>query len=529
MGCGPGVGFQLCPLPSRGGWVTPGASDKRTPPPTRAGFFNTSRPATISSVQCITRVAAVAGSTRLAIRPSSASHGAGRCTTMRASSSTAPNSTAAVVATVESDRPPTSAWRGKDGAAIATAMSANISRPSKTRSTAIDASDVVKRTGSWRVATYARATSPAGAGNRLFAMKPIAVACQSGSEGNRWPSISRRIRRQRIVRSGNVAVASTTAARTNRGPAWRASSHPCRRSMRWSTQASNATLTASPRSQAPRPAPPAPQRRLLLGFDGEDNEVADFVDDRAEALAARALCGFSQFLRALAGPGSLVEQPPDIDWFSVGSAGHQFCQGRGRACLVTGSRCREHFAGLAELGGEVRRLIHRDPTRHRFPRGLRKFRDTFGDRSATSGAEHAECAGKRMRAQLALRGTRRALQRVGGLTQMLAVTDQLQAAQRRRARGRGRRSAPHDRPQRLDRDDVRLAVHEFHEQPGEPAELGALGIGAAALRDFARGVRDRRRRHLEQLGDHVAPTLRRVSGCAVQLTDRPFDAFEQIG
>src|SRR6266566_5007924 len=256
-------------------------------------------------------------------------------------------------------------------------------------------------------------------------MKPIAVACQSGSEGNLWPSISRRIRRQRIVRSGNVAVASATAARSNSASAWRASSQTCRRSMRWSTQASNATLTTSPKSQAPR------QRRLLLGFDGEDNEVADFVDDRAEALAARALCGFSQFLRALAGTCSLVEQPPDIDWFSVGSAGNQFFQrrwsdprgdhalidhprahdvgrrfganpnrfshwsrparaigwprgggrrarsrwwstgqkgfdghgvpatkasyrdrhrrqGRRRACLVTGSRCREHFAGPAE-------------------------------------------------------------------------------------------------------------------------------------------------------------------------------------
>src|SRR5712691_2153272 len=305
--------------------VSHSASDQRTTPPNRAGLFNTSRPATIPSVQCITRAADVAGSTRFAIRPSSASQGAGRCTTVRASSSTAPNSTAAVVATVESDRPPTSAWRGKDGAAIASAMSANIIRPSKTRSTPIDASDVVKRTGSWRVATYARATSPARAGSRLFAMKPIAVACQSGSEGNLWPSTSRRIRRQRIVRSGNVAVASTTAARSNRGLAWRASSHTCRRSMRWSTQASNATLTASPRSQAPRPAP---QRRLLLGFDGEDNEVADFVDDRAEALAARALCGFSQLLRALAGTCSLVEQPPDVDWFSVGSAGNQFFQRR---------------------------------------------------------------------------------------------------------------------------------------------------------------------------------------------------------
>ena len=76
--------------------------------------------------------------------------------------------------------------------------------------------------------------------------------------------------------------------------------------MRWSTQASNATLTTSPMSQAPR------QRRLLLGFDGEDNEVADFVDDRAEALAARPLCGFAEFLGALPGAGPLIEEAPDV-------------------------------------------------------------------------------------------------------------------------------------------------------------------------------------------------------------------------
>lgn len=47
----------------------------------------------------------------------------------------------------------------------------------------------------------------------------------------------------------------------------------------------------SPMSQAPF------QRLLegigLVGFDGEDNEIADFVDDRAEVVAARALGDFA--------------------------------------------------------------------------------------------------------------------------------------------------------------------------------------------------------------------------------------------
>src|SRR2546421_650790 len=205
--------------------VSQSANDQTTTPANRTGLLSTSRPATIPSAQCVTRAAALAGSNRLVIRSSSASHGAGRWTTMRASTNTAPNSTAALVATVDSDRPPTSACRGNDGAPIANAMSASIMSPSKTRSTPIDASDVVKRTGSWRVATYARATSPARAGNKLFAMKPIAVACQSGTQANRWPSTSRRISRHRIVRSGNVAVASATAARRSKGSAWRGVSH----------------------------------------------------------------------------------------------------------------------------------------------------------------------------------------------------------------------------------------------------------------------------------------------------------------
>src|SRR6266511_2078942 len=67
---------------------------------------------------------------------------------------------------------------------------------------------------------------------------------------------------------------------------------------------------ASPISQAPL------QRFWLLGFDGEDNEIADFVDDRAEAFAARALSRLAQLLRALAGTGPLVEERADVDGLS---------------------------------------------------------------------------------------------------------------------------------------------------------------------------------------------------------------------
>src|SRR2546425_2020709 len=98
-------------------------------------------------------------------------------------------------------------------------------------------------------------------------MNPIVVACHSGSNGKRWPSTPRRIRRQRMARTGNVTVATATA---------RSSSHPLaccayvqtfRGSILYSTQTSNAALMASPISQAPL------QRFVLLGFDGEDNEI----------------------------------------------------------------------------------------------------------------------------------------------------------------------------------------------------------------------------------------------------------------
>ena len=42
-------------------------------------------------------------------------------------------------------------------------------------------------------------------------------------------------------------------------------------------------------------------------------------------------------------------------------------------------------------------------------------------------------------------------------------------------------------------------------------------------------MRNRGGRHLEQLGDQISPTRRRVSRGAVELTDRALDPFQQVG
>ena len=83
----------------------------------------------------------------------------------------------------ETDVRPMSAWWGKADEPIATAIKLTSINPSNTRSTPTEARAVEKRTGNWRDATYARANSPARTGRRLFAMKPIAVACQSAPSG----------------------------------------------------------------------------------------------------------------------------------------------------------------------------------------------------------------------------------------------------------------------------------------------------------------------------------------------------------
>src|SRR6266446_2117899 len=113
---------------------------------------------------------------------------------------------------------------------------------------------------------------------------------------------------------------------------------------------------------------------------------------------------------------------------------------------------------------------------------------------------------------------------------MLPVAHQLETAERRwpGTFAAGRRAASDDRCHGLDGNDVGLAVHELYQQPRELAELRAFGIGAAALGDFTGCVRDRRRRHLEQLGDRVADAGGWCATGPADLADRLLDSFEEI-
>ena len=88
-----------------------------------------------------------------------------------------------MVVIADTDVRPMSARWGNAEEPIATAIRLTSINPSNTRSTPTDARAVEKRTGSCRDATYARANSPARTGSRLFAMKPMAVACHSGRSG----------------------------------------------------------------------------------------------------------------------------------------------------------------------------------------------------------------------------------------------------------------------------------------------------------------------------------------------------------
>ena len=74
-------------------------------------------------------------------------------------------------------------------------------RPSKIRSTATRRHVALKRARrTSRVAAKTRTSSPARKGSRLFAMNPIATACQSGGGGSGAPDSSRSRSRQRTRR-----------------------------------------------------------------------------------------------------------------------------------------------------------------------------------------------------------------------------------------------------------------------------------------------------------------------------------------
>src|SRR5258705_1642767 len=103
--------------------------------------------------------------------------------------------------------------------------------------------------------------------------------------------------------------------------------------------------------------------------------------------------------------------------------------------------------------------------------------------------------------ELALRRAGRALERIRRLAEVLAVTDELEASQRRGPRGGD--ALLHDvrtaivKVEGGDRRDFRLALAELHEQVRELSERRPLGIGLALLRHLPRPLRDRPRGRLK--------------------------------
>src|SRR5437899_1480030 len=78
-------------------------TDQSTTPKKRPGLLSTSSPATSPSAIRMTRSATRAGNSAWVARPSSASQGAGRCTTNTATTSTTPKKAAAVVVIADTD------------------------------------------------------------------------------------------------------------------------------------------------------------------------------------------------------------------------------------------------------------------------------------------------------------------------------------------------------------------------------------------------------------------------------------------
>src|SRR5256885_2530250 len=137
-------------------------------------------------------------------------------------------------------------------------------------------------------------------------MKPTAVACHSGIHGSRPWSPARSINRQRHVRIGKVAVIKATAASSSHGFARLACASTSRGLTSCSVQPSRARETARPKRPTQRVA------RLLAGLDGEGNEIADFFDERAEALAGCRAGLLAQLLGALLGALAAIHQRADV-------------------------------------------------------------------------------------------------------------------------------------------------------------------------------------------------------------------------
>src|ERR1041384_3830764 len=286
-------------------------SDQATTPAKREGLRNTASPSTNPSIADRTRTANRCGSSRCAIASSRRSQGAGFTTTITATTSAAPNTIAPTIATWTSDTPPTIASRGNEGAAIATAISPSMVSASNTRSTPIEPSTVVNRTGVRRLAPPPPANSPRPAGSR-------------SSTRHR----SARIGKVRVARM-TVAASSATLARCT-----------C---VMTSVKLTSCNAEARRPTDTARPTIQAQRDRALVGLEGEDNEIADFVEQRTELVGREVPRLLAQLLGARQGTLPAEHQALDIDHVQRGHRGRAWRRGGGRR------------SGRGARGGERRR------------------------------------------------------------------------------------------------------------------------------------------------------------------------------
>src|SRR5213592_623848 len=172
-------------------------------------------------------------------------------------------------------------------------------------------------------------------------MKPMATACHSGSHGSGLSRSSRRITRHRISRIGNVNVASATVSTRRRGSTARRPASTSLHCVPRTAHAKKATVTARPRIQAQREGEGEADARLGAGLEGEGNEVADFVDERAELVARHPLRRFPQLLRSLERTVAAIQQGAHVHGGRRGSRyGGAGSRGCGRT-LDAGDELRE--------------------------------------------------------------------------------------------------------------------------------------------------------------------------------------------
>src|SRR5438046_10630067 len=121
-------------------------------------------------------------------------------------------------------------------------------------------------------------------------MKPLATPYHRGSHGGGLSRSSRRITRHRIKRIGNVNVASATVSTRRRGSTARRPASTSLHCVPRTAHAKNATVTARPKIQAQREGEGEADARLGAGLEGEGNEVAELVAERAEIVGRRPMC-----------------------------------------------------------------------------------------------------------------------------------------------------------------------------------------------------------------------------------------------